>query len=81
MSDQQRATISELAAEFERAIGSLAEKPIVNEHPEALTLRLRDEISKASRTDVMVDRAWLCRCLTRIAAIALEGAARLRRGT
>jgi hypothetical protein len=80
MSAQDRATTSELAAEFERAMGSLAERPVAALTIEELTedLRFLGPISESLAEKRHQD---LAPTLTRIAAIALEGAARLRRGT
>ena len=80
MSAQDRATTSELAAEFERAIGSLATKPLTPDDPMGLVVRanaamkaLVYAVQFGAATTTAADQ------LVRIAAIALEGAARLRR--
>lgn len=87
MSAQDRATTSELAAEFERAIGSLAGSPIANADAECIIAAIDKQLGYASsyvlKNDVAPSGARMNELigerLTRIAAIALEGAARLRR--
>ena len=82
MSASDRATSAELAAEFERAMGSLAERPI------GYRSSFSYVASAMSESEVILEeirrgatRESLADMMTRIAAIALEGAARLRRGT
>jgi hypothetical protein len=80
MSTLDRATSAELAAEFERAMGSLATEPLVCRSPVSLVARAYVEAEEANLSiKYGASHAELAKQMTRIAAIALEGAARLRR--
>jgi len=89
MSAQDRATPSELAAEFERVMGSLAGLPIANAHAECIIAAIGKQLGCASSCVLKNDgapdpanmNARILETFTRIAALALEGAARLRSGT
>jgi hypothetical protein len=75
-----RATSVELAAELERAMGSLATEPLVCRSPVSLVARAYVEAEEANLSiKYGASHAELAKQMTRIAAIALEGAARLRR--
>lgn len=83
MSTSCRATQAELAVEFERAMGSLATDPITDLSPNVVAVIVRgwcDAIER-EQSRVFGREDITLAALTRIAAIALEGAARLRRGT
>lgn len=79
MTTQSRATSAELAAEFERAIGSLDSIPVPVE------AETTDHWFRLIRRSLVLigtrEEGDDTELLIRIAAIALEGAARLRRGT
>lgn len=78
MSTQSRASVAELTAEFERAMESLAARPSVDNSllEIAEDLRFLGSIAEVQTEQGVPE---LSSTLTRIAAIALEGAARLRR--
>jgi Tat protein secretion system quality control protein TatD with DNase activity len=80
MSHQSSATSAELAAEFERVMVSLAIHPV----DATIGCALEDIATetRAAQVDYLRKSDWVVADhLVRIAAIALEGAARLRRGT
>jgi hypothetical protein len=87
MSHQSSATSAELAAEFERAMGSLATAPVANNEAERIIAALDRHLGNAESYIIIRESSSpahelddkLADTFTRIAAIALEGAARLRR--
>ena len=82
MSAQSRASVSELAAEFERAMASLADDPLPQATSETIARVIRFRVYDVSDAlNSGADPRDVSDLFGRIAAIALEGAARLRRGT
>lgn len=89
MSNQSRASVAELTAEFERAMGSLADTPVASTDSECIVAALDRQLGNAESLIIGREHGWaeadsdarLLEVFVRIAAIALEGAARLRRGT
>ena len=80
MSHQSRASVAELTAEFERAIESLAKDPLPQANSDTIARVLRFRLGDVVDC-VGSEQRRVADLFVRIAAIALEGAARLRRGT
>lgn len=89
MTTQPRASVAELTAEFERAMASLADTPVANTDSECIVAALDRQLGNAESLIIGRESGWaeadsdaqLLEAFVRIAAIALEGAARLRRET
>ena len=87
MTVQSRASVAELTAEFERAMESLADSPVANTDSECIIAALDRQLGNAESIIIGRESGWaeadsdaqLLEAFIRIAAIALEGAARLRR--
>lgn len=82
MTTQYRASVAELTAEFDRAMESLATDPLPQASSETITKVIRFRVYDVSDAlNSGADPRNVSDLFVRIAAIALEGAARLRRGT
>lgn len=81
MSASDRATSAELAAEFDLAMGSLAANPLGDTAVLSSLIAVRSSVTTMIRDYSKLSDRVCADLFVRIAAIALEGAARLRRGT